>query len=566
MNASLLARAVAAGRSDDVELRSLPGDVESDAATATETADAASDRPAAAMRMGGVLGLVLMAKKLEKRDPSRDELALNAGAMPVPADLARALNQQAPSDATQLERGRDAVLAVFARPRVNRAFLLLAMMTVVCIVVAAAVMGWAILGLFLRLHNGWSTVDAACSACAAVANLTLASMPQFVPDVQKRCPSLSLAQPAYCTYNQWVFNACIKAFTVLFSYINFLPIPWRLAIAHHAFCSTRTRQRTVGVDFYGRDTDALWFQIPRARRRWISALLNVAWIAHFASLAGHLAYPTYEEGQRWPGAFAQNFPFITSVACQLAAVVAQTRAERHLLGSSATMPPMWPFVRAAWREWRAERRLLLRSSGRGSSSSGHGASGSSCGGGAEAAPARRGLSAIARDHWRQYRMARVHHRLRHSKRCLNALTGIEQPRKPPIQAHVARHKFMKYGNLSEEAAATAIAAAARGSMQRMRSRQQARSVTRIAAVQRGRTERQGRMTQRAGKRLSVIRASLRSTLRSSLRCRTEPDALTAPGQQHTQSAAPEEAGGAAQLMEQRSRSRWALPEGTVTCQ
>ena len=36
-----------------------------------------------------------------------------------------------------------------------------------------------------------------------------------------------------CTLGQWWFNVCIKAFTIIFSYVNFLPIPWRLAIAHH---------------------------------------------------------------------------------------------------------------------------------------------------------------------------------------------------------------------------------------------------------------------------------------------------------------------------------------------
>ena len=38
----------------------------------------------------------------------------------------------------------------------------------------------------------------------------------------------------FCTAQQWWFNMCIKAFTIIFSYINFLPVPWRLSILWHA--------------------------------------------------------------------------------------------------------------------------------------------------------------------------------------------------------------------------------------------------------------------------------------------------------------------------------------------
>jgi hypothetical protein len=46
----------------------------------------------------------------------------------------------------------------------------------------------------------------------------------------------------------------------------------------------------VGVDFYGRPTEALWFHLARADRQLVTVLLNVAWVTHFASQAGHIVF------------------------------------------------------------------------------------------------------------------------------------------------------------------------------------------------------------------------------------------------------------------------------------
>lgn len=85
---------------------------------------------------------------------------------------------------------------------------------------------------------------------------------------------------------------------MLTSYINFLPIPWRLAILHHAFCSRRSC--ADGHDFYGRPTTALWFNLPLHRRRVIAVLLNLAYAMHFGSFASHAVYQSYLEGQVRP--------------------------------------------------------------------------------------------------------------------------------------------------------------------------------------------------------------------------------------------------------------------------
>ena len=111
---------------------------------------------------------------------------------------------------------------------------------------------------------------------------------------------------------RWWFNTCIKAFVVLFSYINFLPIPWRVSCFHHVYCSRRPSEE--GVDFYGRPTDALWFNLSKATRRKISLGLNLAWMCHFAALATHIVWPEYIEGQTWPAVLYHNLPMVPQLS------------------------------------------------------------------------------------------------------------------------------------------------------------------------------------------------------------------------------------------------------------
>ena len=68
----------------------------------------------------------------------------------------------------------------------------------------------------------------------------------------------------------WI-NICMQVFTGLFSYLNLLTMPWRLSIAIHHWHPHRSSK--PGHDFYGRDTDALWFHTPPRGRSAICALL-----------------------------------------------------------------------------------------------------------------------------------------------------------------------------------------------------------------------------------------------------------------------------------------------------
>ena len=117
-----------------------------------------------------------------------------------------------------------------------------------------------------------------------------------------------------------------ESFTVLFSYINGLPIPWRLAIFHHVWCSGRPT--APGLDFYGRDTEAVWFHLPVSSRRAISLGLNIAWVCHFLSLLGHLVFWSYAAGKTLPGALAQNVPFVLSLASQVRALAVEPSLHR----------------------------------------------------------------------------------------------------------------------------------------------------------------------------------------------------------------------------------------------
>ena len=264
---------------------------------------------------------------------------------PIPRSLAIALLEPTPADASRFEAARDAALRRFAGATVSRVFAGLAAVLLVALVVFGALIAWAVLGLFLGVPNGWDAPSPRCRAAAAAANVTLGA---------RDVPRVAGAYVAgACTANQRWFNLCVKAFVGLFCYVHFLPIPWRVAVAAHAF--GRARPSGPGVDFYGRPTTALWFWIPRPTRRWIAVLLNLAWLLHFVCVAMHCVWRTYIESQTWPGALLQNLPFGLSIACQCAAGAAQARAERRL---TAAHPRRFPpglarATREAYGRWRA---------------------------------------------------------------------------------------------------------------------------------------------------------------------------------------------------------------------
>jgi len=265
-----------------------------------------------------------------------------------------------PDDASRYELVRDRILEFFARRNVNRVLLMLAVMCGACIVFWVFVIAWAFLGLFLGVENSGHQMYPECIELAASFNQTLGAL--SIPKPPGAGWGWSRHAPIeVCSLNQLWFNRSVKAFAVLFSYVNFLPIPWRVAIFNHTWLSLRGSE--AGMDFYGRPTNELWFNLPKTTRRRIAVLLNVAYIAHFASLTMQLVYQSYVEGQTWPGAFAQNLPFVVSVMCAVAGGVLQSNAEDKLLKERPDLyPPRFgDVVKAAWRKYRAQRSDQKRS-------------------------------------------------------------------------------------------------------------------------------------------------------------------------------------------------------------
>ena len=237
------------------------------------------------------------------------------------------------------------MLKFFSNARAVKVFFVLALLVSISVVGMGLVMCWAMVGLFFDIPNGWEATRSVCLNASGWNETSSTGLK--VPMVDGEYVT------AFCSLNQWWFNACIKVFVLLFSYVNFLPIPWRLASAHHVYCSHRPSE--AGVDFYGRPTDAMWFNIPKRTRRKIAVGLNLAWMSHFACVATHLVWSEYIQGQTFPGLLYHNLPFVMSIFFQVSAAVAQTRAENVLIAEQPERFPQHPITHVidGWRKWRA---------------------------------------------------------------------------------------------------------------------------------------------------------------------------------------------------------------------
>ena len=190
---------------------------------------------------------------------SKNDLRAQPG-MPVPSGLTVVLALKPPDDANPFERLRDEVLWLFAHPRVHRLFLTLSVCVCLAVVLNGLLTGWSVLGLYLGVENGMGIYFPECVALAQLFNQSL--HPLYIPKPPNAEWGWShYAEAHACTDNQFYFNLTLKIYVGLFSYINFLPIPWRLAILHHVTwntCHQRPRAYDVGHDFYGaRDSTRL---------------------------------------------------------------------------------------------------------------------------------------------------------------------------------------------------------------------------------------------------------------------------------------------------------------------
>ena len=132
-------------------------------------------------------------------------------------------------------------------------------------------------------------------------------------------------------------NVCFHICTGLFSYLNGISIPWRVSIfLHH--CSRRSD--APGCDFYGRDTEAIWFHIPSRWRATIAFFLCASVFFHFATQITRFIWSDYE-GSNDPadGLVPVNVTFVLSIVFAICGGISQARQEKKLM---ALNPERYP--------------------------------------------------------------------------------------------------------------------------------------------------------------------------------------------------------------------------------
>jgi len=285
-------------------------------------------------------------KSLRQRVPLFQRRAL-AGA-PVNASYEQVSVMGTPADANGLDRARDSALAFFVR--FSALFNALAVFAVAAMVFFGVMIAVVMIGVLFGVDNGaWAQLS---PACTNLTNVTKPATSSVLPEVNGVAIDVG-----HCTTNQFWFASCIKAFNFIFSYINFLPIVWRLSILVNTTHGRpgKNDELVDGVDFYNRPTEALWFHLPRRKRKQIAFLLNLAWVFHFGAMAMHITYWSYAAGQVLPGAVLQNVPFVLSVASAIAAGVIQGNTEKAIIRANPGRFPPDPmeYVKGAYRRWRA---------------------------------------------------------------------------------------------------------------------------------------------------------------------------------------------------------------------
>ena len=156
----------------------------------------------------------------------------------------------------------------------------------------------------------------------------------------------------WCTPAQFWFNVCIKFFGFFLGYINLLQLPWTLSIFAHATCP-RDVANKVGVDFYGRASESLWFHLPQRKRAIVASLLVLSLGAQTLMIIFHLTWLSYLAGQTWPGAFLQNIWIPLQIGGQVGAQIVQGKEEAKLREQyPGRFPPaMDKYLKQAYNRW-----------------------------------------------------------------------------------------------------------------------------------------------------------------------------------------------------------------------
>jgi hypothetical protein len=206
-----------------------------------------------------------------------------------------------------------------------------------------------------------STTNPRCNLSLYNASLILfAGDPQFPPrvDVPEAITHYGIDThwiAHSCTPAQYWFNVCIKYFSFYFTFVNALPLPWTFSIFFNAYSPRSLARGKLGVDFYGRRTESLWFHLPIKARTTVANLTLFALIVQIPDCICHLIYASYVATQVWPGGLLTNIWLGLQLSCQLAASVIQGRAEdRVRRAQPGRFPPtIGQYLKDAYRRWKA---------------------------------------------------------------------------------------------------------------------------------------------------------------------------------------------------------------------
>ena len=133
-------------------------------------------------------------------------------------------------------------------------------------------------------------------------------------------------------------NVGIQVLNGLFTWSALMGMPWRLSNATHltyntgksCFALGKPRSCAVGLDFYGKPTEMIWFNIPPFHRRMIIGILLLGTFSQFTTQTARWIFSTYEEANSPPGHLWCNVSFFMAMGFNLLGALYQLLQERKL--------------------------------------------------------------------------------------------------------------------------------------------------------------------------------------------------------------------------------------------
>ena len=303
------------------------------------------------------------AKKLRRR-ARQVFLSVNFLGKPVHGSVQEALEVGSPEGANWYERKRDWWLLKMVE--YNHIFFCILVVALVGLVGFAILLVVCFFALMFKVPMGaWTeNVVDACNVSQYNQSLVIFAGDSTHPPRVKGVGEINEFGDKdyvayYCTNAQFWFNLCVKYFTYFFTYVNILPVPWVFAILVDGMCPRPCWQigDRVGVDFYGRSSESLWFHLPRRTRAIIAALLFFALITQILACIFHSIWWEYLAGQTWPGGLLQNIWLALQFVAQIAAGCVQGQAEKKVRESSPERfpPVLGDYLKEAYLRWRQKK-------------------------------------------------------------------------------------------------------------------------------------------------------------------------------------------------------------------